>query len=207
MDSSVSNPAAMTRRLRLSWIAAFSCLLGMLSGPAGAVDQGVVAHELSAFKAWLEHLHPGYGCDEGPAAFRNQTVDAAYGGRRFYYVLTYTRGIAPPFQNSLSLVAHVSQVGEVQRLDSSSPATFQPGLLKVSSAQDARRAAAAVLILAMGDPGERRWRFSENLFSVKKSRKGWGCTYQHGDRYHTSQVTFDRHGALTAIQCNPPPVP
>ena len=63
--------------------------------------------ELGVFRAWLDREHPGYGSDEGPARFRNATVDAAYPKLRLYYVLTYTRGIQPPFPNSLSLVAAV----------------------------------------------------------------------------------------------------
>jgi hypothetical protein len=97
--------------------------------------------------------------------------------------------------------------GSITFCPPSSPATYQPGLRRVSTAKDARRAAAAVLILASGDPGERRWKFGESLFTVKKSRKGWVCTYQHGAVYHTSQVTFDKGGLLTTISSNPPPVP
>jgi len=203
-----STKRGLQRRLELTRITALtSCLLGMLLPSAGAVDEGAVARELSNFKAWLEREHPGYGCDEGPAAFQNQTVEAAYGGRRFYYVLTYTRGIPPPFKNSLSMVVQVSEDAEVRPVDSSSPASLQPGLMRVTSVSSAQRAAAAVLILAMGDPGERRWRFTESLISIRKTRKGWVCRYQHGDESHTSQVTFDKSGKLSGIQCNPPPVP
>lgn len=169
--------------------------------------QRAPADGLEIFKAWLDRAHPGYACDEGPARFRNPTVEAAYAGRRFYYVLTYTRGIPPPFQHQLSVVAHVDDNGNVTSLNSSSPATYRPGLRKVSTAKDARQAAAAVLILAMGDPGERRWKFQESMFTVKKDKKGWVCTYRHGDKYHTSQVTFDRDGELSTIRSNPPPVP
>jgi len=58
---------------------------------------------LASFKAWLDQTHPKYGCDEGPGRFQNPTVEKAYPGRRFYYVLTYTRGIQPPFPNSLTM--------------------------------------------------------------------------------------------------------
>jgi len=162
---------------------------------------------LEVFKAWLDRAHPGYGRDEGPARFRNPIVDAAYGGRRFYYVLTYTRGIPPPFRNGLSVVAHVDDNGIVTPLDPTSAASYRPGLRKVSTANDARRAAAAVLILAMGDPGARRWQFRENLFAVKKEKNGWVCSYRHGGERYISQVTFDRDGLLTAIKSNTPPVP
>ena len=190
-----------------------SCLVSILlcvvqaAGQRTVPDQGRPAEELEIFKGWLAGEHPGYGCDEGPARFRNGTVEAAYDGRRFYYVLTYPRGIRPPFQNSLSLIAYVDEKAAVHPLDLSSVEAYRPGLRKVSTTEAARQAAAAVLILAMGDPGERRWKFQGSLFKVKRSRKGWVCTYAHGDAYHTSQVRFDRKGVLSAVSCNPPPVP
>jgi hypothetical protein len=52
-------------------------------------------------------------------------------------------------------------------------------------------------VLAFGDPGERRWRFDEYFVEVTKSRKG----------RLSSQVEFDRAGALRAIRGNAPPVP
>ena len=182
------------------------CLLMSLPAVPCAAQRAPI-DGLEIFKAWLDRVHPGYGRDEGPARFRNGIVDAAYGGRRFYYVLTYTRGIPPPFRNGVSVVAHVDDNGNLTPLDPSSPATYRPGLRKVSSAQDARQAAAAVLILAMGDPGERRWKFREGMFTAKKAKSGWVCSYRHGAERYTSQVTFDRDGLLTGIRSNTPPVP
>ena len=190
----------------IATLARLSCL-GLIVFGGLPTDTGAVPDDLGVFKAWLDREHHGYRCDEGPAPFRNSTVERAYAGQRFYYVLTYTRGIPPPFQNSLSLVARVTTGGVVERLDPSSLATLQTGLIKVASTGSARKAAAAVLILAMGDPGERRWKFTEDAILVKKSRKGWTCTYPHGDAYHVSEVRFDKKGMLTAVHCNPPPVP
>jgi len=208
MGSQASRGPTRTRRLQGFWIAALlACGVELSARPVLAAGESAAAQELSTFKTWLEREHPGYGCDEGPAPFRNSTVDGAYPSRRFYYVLTYARGIAPPFPNSLSMVVQVSENGEVRRLDASDPASFQPGLMKVASAQSARQAAAAILILALGDPGERRWRVDVDSMAVKKSRKGWVGTYYHGGQTYASRVTFDRSGVLTSIQCNPPPVP
>jgi len=187
------------------------------SAAAGdSADATQTAAGLARFKAWLDHTYPGYGCDEGPARFANAKVAAAYPGERFYYVLTYTRGIRPPYANSLSRVVRIGGGGEggagaaggggIGVLDAASIGSFSPGLVRVTSAPLARRAAAAVLVLAFGDPGERRWRFDENLVEIAKSRKRWLCSYRHDD-YHISQVEFDRSGTLVAIRGNAPPVP
>jgi hypothetical protein len=192
----------------MRWSAAFLFPLVMTSVSADPIAaQRAPMDGLEIFKAWLDRVHPGYGRDEGPARFRNPTVDAAYPGRRFYYVLTYTRGIPPPFRNGVSVVAHVDDNSNITPLNPASPATYRPGLRKVSTAKDARQAAAAVLILAMGDPGERRWKFRESMFTAKKDKRGWVCSYRHGDASHTSQVVFDRDGVLSSIRSNPPPVP
>jgi hypothetical protein len=164
---------------------------------------------LAIFKAWLDRVHPGYVCDRGPAPFRNQTVEAAYPGQRFYYVLAYTRGMRPRLQNELSLVAHVDDNGTVTPLRLSSPATYQPGLRKVSTAKDARQAGAAVLILAMGDPGEGLGlrTLQDSLFTAKRGKNGWVCTYGRGGSRYTAQVTFDKTGLVSTISLNLPPVP
>ena len=133
-------------------------------------------------------------------------VEAAYPGRRFYYVLTHARGIAPPFKNAVSLVAEIDDGGEVRPLDSTSLDTYRRGLKKVSTKAEARKAASAVLILALGDPKERRWPVKQQAMKVDRSHRGWTCTYLHAPN-HPSQVRFDRRGGLAAIDCRPPPVP
>lgn len=189
------------------WVAClFAFALMSLSAVQGAA-QRVPTDELQSFKAWLDRVHPGYASDEGPARFRNPTVEAAYAGRRFYYVLSYTRGMRPRLPNELSVVAHVDDNGNVTPLNPFSPATYRPGLRQVSTAKDARRAGAAVLILAMGDPGGGLRKLDDRLCTVTRERKGWVCTYRRRDARYTSQVTFDKNGVLSTISVNLAPVP
>jgi hypothetical protein len=161
------------------------------------------ADELSIFKTWLGRDHPGYHSDEGPAPFRNKTVDDAYPGVHFYYVLTYPRGIPPPYPNMLTLVAQVDERGAVLPLRAMD--TFRRGLRSAKSKDDARKRAAAVLILAFSDPGQRRWPFVPEKFVVKGKSGGWVCTYSTGVGYE-SVVTFDKHGTLVSFSANAPPV-
>jgi hypothetical protein len=179
-------------------------LAGPVAAPEPETDKRS-ARELAVFKTWLQKTHAGYGCDEGPARFQNAAVEAAYPGRRFYYVLTYARGIPTPYKHPLSLVTDIDAQGTVQRLDTSSLETYRRGLKRVVKTADARTAATAVLILTLGDPGQRRFPIKLELFRIKKTRDGWVCTYPHGFNY-LSEVRFDRHGSLTAIHCMPPPV-
>jgi hypothetical protein len=160
--------------------------------------------ELLVFKKWLSREHSGYSSDEGPARFRNATVAAAYPRRRFYYVLTYARGIPGP-RNPLTLVAEIDDHGTVVPLSLSSLETYRAGLRNVKTKEDARRAAAAVLILALGDPGQRSWKIEESGFRIERRKGGWVCTYSHGFNY-SSQVTFDKQGILTSIDPRTPPV-
>jgi hypothetical protein len=160
--------------------------------------------DLQVFKTWLSREHPGYGSDEGPARFHNATVEAAYPGRRFYYVLTYARGTPGP-RNALSLVAQIDDHGAVMPLSLSPLATYRAGLRKVKTKEDARRGAAAVLILALGDPAQRQWKIEESGFTIKRNKNGWVCTYSHGMTY-LSRVTFDKQGTLTGIDPRTPPV-
>jgi hypothetical protein len=182
------------------------CVLAAAPSVAARAEDPATAAELTTFKAWLDSARAGYGCDEGPARFRNATVDSAYGRRHFYYVLTYARGIQPPFENSVTLVAEVAG-RQVRPIHPVSMDGYRTGLLKVGSAKDARLAAAAVMILATADPGMRRWRYEPSMFKAKKQRGNWVCTYIHGNPMYTSRVTFDKAGKLASIEAGAPPVP
>jgi len=161
--------------------------------------------ELQVFKRWLDREHPGYGSDEGPARFRNATVEAAYPGRRFYYVLTHARGTPGGPRNPLSLVVEIDDRGGVTPLSLPSLSTYRAGLRKVKTKEDARRTAAAVLILALGDPRQRGWKIEESGFRIERRKGGWDCTFSHGFNY-VSRITFDKQGTLTGIDPRLPPV-
>jgi hypothetical protein len=166
--------------------------------PAPAPDEGLLV-----FTAWLDRTHPGHGQDEGPARFRNSTVDAAYPGVRFYYVLTYTRGIQPPFENSVTLVAAVDDSDRVIPYGRSA-ASYRRGLITPKSKKDAKLAAAAVLLLS--SCGERRYKVTPDLVQARKKSGGWLCTY-HYDPYNSSWVRFDRKGVFQEFGGSAPPVP
>jgi len=59
-------------------------------------------------------------------------------------------------RSAASVVSHLA-------LAPSTPRAATPD----AAAERARHAAAAAPILAMGDPGERRWKFSENLITIR----------------------------------------
>jgi hypothetical protein len=180
------------------------CLSVTAPAIAAPAEEGAAAIELTAFKAWLDSARAGYGCDEGPARFRNKTLESAYPGRHFYYVLTYTRGIQPPFEHSITLVAEVAG-GQVRPIHPGSMEGYRIGLVKVSSAREASLAAAAVMVLA--SCGERRWSYDPGGFKAKKSHGSWVCTYAQGSPIYTSRVTFDKGGRLASFEVGAPPVP
>jgi hypothetical protein len=82
---------------------------------------------------------------------------------------------------------------------------YRTGLMKISSANDAKLAAAAVLILA--NCGGRPWSYEPSAMKAKHSGGSWVCTYAHGSPYYTSRVTFDKTGRLASCEVGAPPVP
>jgi hypothetical protein len=179
-------------------------LIAVLVGATGSSPPATTSDSrLQTFRAWLDREHPGYGCDEGPARFRNATVEAAYPYVHLYYVLTFTRGIQPPFPNSLSLVAAVDS-NVVIPFDPRKVESYRRGLKKVASKKDAQIAAAAVLLV--GSCGDRHVTVAADKISVKKSRNGWLCTYAYGPIY-SSWVRFDKKGILQETGGSAPPVP
>jgi len=181
-------------------------LVALCLTPPPALSPAATDSGLAVFRAWLDREHPGYECDAGPAIFRNRTVEAAYPGERFYFVLTHARGIPSPYRKPLSLVARVGEGSDVRPLGYASVENYREGLPRITTPDQARRAAAAVLILLLGDPGEGRNRIDPSLVSVERSRKGWTCDYAH-DGNHVSRVVFDRDGLLASFDVRTPPVP
>ena len=121
-------------------------------------------------------------------------------------MLTYARGIQLPFANPISLVAFVSNSGQVLPFQPGSPASYGRGLRSIASAKDVRLAAAAVSIVASCDPGERRWKYKPESFKVKKTSKGWKATFPY-DGAHESWVVFDRKSGVLELGGTAPPVP
>ena len=193
--------------LAAAWLCAAPALAGPPARPGTSAATPAVADTgLVVFRQWLAKEHPGYGCDEGPARFRNRTVEAAYPGQRFYYALTYARGIQPPFPNSISVVVAVDESFRVIPFRPGSPQSYTLGLRRIGSSKDARLAAAAVSILGSCDPGERRWAYKPDRFKAKKSAAGWKATYDY-DGMYSSWVAFDRKGGVTGFGGTAPPVP
>ncbi len=203
-----------TSRRSLSLVA--TCVVGLLLGgsvalaaPPGspptakpdATDPG-----LRTFRTWLQQKFPGAGWDEGPARFKSAAVEDAYPFQSFYFVFTHTLGIRPRAANSLSLVARVDAQGNVERLDQLSLDTYRHGLIPVKKASDARRAAAAVLTLAFGDPSGSRTPIKAGGLKIQHGTGGWVCSYPH-DPSRSSSVRFDPKGILAAISTNSAPVP
>ena len=48
------------------------CCAAVFPVSVGAEGGKTPTEELQIFKAWLDRVRPGYGCDEGPARFRNE---------------------------------------------------------------------------------------------------------------------------------------
>lgn len=194
----------LTGSAKAALLALCCCLSVTTPAIASQAADAAAGAELKVFKAWLDSARAGYGCDEGPGRLQNKSVEAAYPGRHFYYVLTYARGIQPPFEHSLTLVADVSG-RDVRPLRPGSVESYRIGLMKVGSAKDAKVAAAAVLVLA--SCGGRPWSYESSAFQAKHRGGDWVCTYAHGSPMYTSRVTFDKTGRLASFEVGAPPVP
>ena len=187
--------------------AATLLVLGTASVAAfGASGQGRAADPgLQAFTTWLDRTHPHYGCDQGPAAFHNSSVAAAYPGRRFYYALTRRAASSRPSPTRSPWWPRWTKTARCGA--SIRSMRIAVGLVKVSSSKQAKLAAAAVLILSLADPGEGRSKFDPAQIKAKQSGKGWTCDYGPMEGSYTSHVTFDKRGLLSAMEVNTAPVP
>jgi RNA polymerase sigma factor (sigma-70 family) len=161
--------------------------------------------DLAAFKSYLEKNHKGKKWQHGPARIDSETLRAAYGKLRFYYVRSSPP--LPPGANLPELIdRYKRELAEYQKgdfisltvsIDEDSKIApvgdHNQGLMKISTDDDARSAACAILSLA--NPGS--FPTVKNI-QVTKSDQGWTCKQAIGGTGNDT-VRFNADGKCTGV--------
>lgn len=166
---------------------------------------------LDAFQAYLTKEYPGKKHTVGPNSIDSAALRAAYPRQRFCYVFTaiplqpganlkevqeaHRRAVEEIRKNHLSLTVRVDEKRQVAPLGK--PESYNAGLMKVASDDDARTAAAAILSLHASDrnaPGV----VEAKEVTVKKSDKGWVCEVDRPSAFRGT-VTFDAEGQCRSV--------
>jgi hypothetical protein len=192
-------------------------LLLPLAAPAAA-ENGEGAKQLkadcAAFQDYLKAEKLTARWQGDPTPLNTEEIRKAYGGRRVYF--TYQAPPLPPGAFLPELIERHRRAMEEYRKHSlriavlidgdkvtamRKPEDFNTALMAVTSDDEARLAAAA--ILSMMDAGHvAPGRINASEVKVESSGKGWTCTYSKPMSVD-GKVTFNADGKCTAAEKRP----
>jgi hypothetical protein len=162
--------------------------------------------DLTKFRNYLEEVKPGKKWQTGPARMDSEEIRKAFGQLRFYYVFS-----SPPMPPGAPLQElldeHAQKVDEYQKqfisltckIDEQGRITplygaeeYNPGMMRVTTDEDAKICAAAILSLYGYD------RVGPEIVAAKevavtRSENGWSCNVLRENAFR-GEVSFDRDG-------------
>jgi hypothetical protein len=186
-------------------------LLGLTLLAADTPPDKQTADDIAAVKTYLERNQAGKKWQGGPTRVDNAAVQAAYGKRRFYAVVStpplppgaplpdlikhFQDQMADYQKNYISLTMAIGENGQITPL--TRPEDYNVGLMKVASDDAAKKAAAAILSLYSGG-GAGLGAVPADQVRVTKTDRGWTCQATKPGVY-AGNVSFDAEGKCTGV--------
>jgi len=174
-------------------------------------QQTQTAADLTRFQNYMEEIKPGKKWQSGPTPMDSEEIRRAYGKARFYSV--YSSPPLPPGAPLPELLKEYEQkMGEYQkefvsltvRIDEQESVAslyaaedYNQGLMRVTTDEDARIAAAALLSVYCAErvgPGI----VSAKEVTVTRTENGWSCSVFRENAFRGA-VDFDKDGKLVSM--------
>jgi hypothetical protein len=185
---------------------------GIITNTAGKNAQNEqIRADLTRFRNYLEEVKPGKRWQSGPTPMDSAEIRKAYGKARFYSV--YSSPPLPPGAPLPELVAEYKQkmdeyqkqfVSLTMRIDEQERMTplneaedYNQGLMRITTDDDARIGAAAILSLYGSDrvgPGI----VNAKEVTVTRSENGWICSVFRENAFR-GEVVFDKDGKFVSM--------
>jgi uncharacterized repeat protein (TIGR03806 family) len=174
-------------------------------------DATPVKKDLKAFHDYLDKSYPKKKWQVRPTQLDSAGLREAYPNRRFYYVFS-SPPLPPGAANKELIEAYHNKMKEFQEhyialavsIDDKrtitrlgKPETYNEGLMRIKTDDDARTAAAAILSLHIASRAGPRV-VEAKLVTVKKNDKGWTCSVQIRNVVQGT-VVFDAKGKCTSV--------
>jgi len=175
-------------------------------------QQTQTAADLTRFRNYMEEVKPGKKWQSGPTPMDSEEIRRAYGQARFYSV--YSSPPLPPGARLPQLIeAYKQKMDEYQkqfismtiRIDEqermaplSGAEDYNQGLMRVTTDDDARISAAAILSLYGSDrvgPGI----VTAKEVTVTRSENGWSCSVFRENAFR-GEVVFDKDGKCVSLK-------
>jgi hypothetical protein len=183
-------------------------------------QQTQAAADLTRFRNYMEEVKPGKKWQTGPTPMDSEEIRRAYGKARFYSV--YSSPPLPPGARLPELVEEYERkmveyqkqfVSLTIRIDEQESMTslyaaedYNQGLMRITTDDDARICAAAILSLYGSDrvgPGI----VTAKEVTVTRSENGWSCNVFRENAFRGA-VVFDKDGkcvSMTKVYAGPLP--
>jgi hypothetical protein len=185
---------------------------GIVTRTAGknAQDEKTMA-DLTKFRNYMEEFKPGKKWQTGPAPMVSDEIRKAYEKLRFYYVFSsppqppgadlqelheeYALKLEEHQKQFISLTIKIDDEGRMGPLYKAED--YNLGLMRVTTDDDARICAAAILSLYCSD-SVRPEIVTAKEVAVTSSEKGWSCSVVRENSFRGA-VVFDKDGKVVSM--------
>jgi hypothetical protein len=190
-----------------------NCGIATRTGGKNAENQQTqTAADLTRFRNYMEEVKPGKKWQSGPTPMDSAEIRKAYEKARFYSV--YSSPPLPPGAPLPELLKeHQQKMDEYQkqfisltiRIDEQDRITplyeaedYNQGLMRVTTDDDARICAAAILSL-YGSDRVRPGIVAAKEVTVTRSENGWTCSVFRANAFR-GEVVFDKDGKCVSMK-------
>jgi hypothetical protein len=185
---------------------------GTVTRTAGksAQDEKTMA-DFTKFRNYMEEFKPGKKWQTGPSLMDSAEIRQAYGNARFYYVYSspplppgadleelhaeYAQKMEEHQKHFISLTMRIDEQGKMASLYKAED--YNQGLMRVTTDEDARICAAAILSLMCSD-SIRPEIVTAKEVAVTGSEKGWSCSVYRENAFR-GEVVFNKDGKLVSM--------
>jgi hypothetical protein len=185
---------------------------GTVTRTAGknAQDEKTMA-DFTKFRNYMEEFKPGKKWQTGPAPMDSEEIRKAYEKLRFYYVFSsppmppgadlpelheeYARKMEEHQKQFVSLTMKIDEQGRMTPIYKAED--YNLGLMRVTTDDDARICAAAILSLYCSD-SVRPEIVTAKEVAVTGSEKGWSCSVYRENAFR-GEVVFDKDGKCVSM--------
>jgi hypothetical protein len=188
---------------------------GIATRTAGknAQDEQIKA-DLAKFRNYLEEIKPGKKWQTGPALMDSEEIRKAYYGKlRFYNVFSsppmppgaplpelleeYEQKLDVYQKQFISLTIKIDEQGSITPLYEEED--YNLGMMRVTTDEDARVCAAAMLSLYISDPRVGPGIVAAKEVTVTRSENGWSCSVLRENAFQGT-VIFDSDGKCVSVE-------
>jgi len=167
--------------------------------------------DLAKFRNYMEEFKPGKKWQTGPALMESEEIRKAFENQRFYYVfssppmppgadlpelhLEYAQKMEEHQKQFISLTMRIDEQGRMGPLYKAED--YNQGMTRVTTDEDARICAAAILSLYCSDSVRPEIVIAKEV-SVTRRENGWSCSVFRENAFR-GEVVFDKDGKCVSM--------